>query len=411
MAGLGKDQTCRLVRKRTEVMLGYAAQHGYNLKQWSAAKENDLDDAALMKEALRVAERGRGLVEPNPLVGAVIARRGVVLSRGWHHRFGEAHAEVDALRKLGGPPPADAVMYVTLEPCCHHGKTPPCTKALIKAGIKEVVVATLDPNPRVNGKGVAELRKAGVKVRVGVMEEEARYQNAPYFKRTRTGLPFVTLKWAMSLDGKTATRSGQSRWISNQRSRILAHKLRAVSDVVMVGVGTVLADDPLLTARLFPPQRQQKRVVVDSRGRTPLTSAVVLTAHETPTIIATTRHCPRERAEALRKAGCRVVRLPAKQKRVDMKALLSWLGKQDVTNVLVEGGGSVAASLIEANLVDRIICFIAPVIIGGADAVTPVEGTGVEKVEDALRGRITEIKTLNDNLCIQCDLPMPYLQG
>jgi len=370
-----------------------------------------LDDVALMKEALRVAERGRGLVEPNPLVGAVIARRGVVLARGWHHRFGEAHAEVDALQKLGGAPPEDAVMYVTLEPCCHQGKTPPCTKALLKAGIKEVVVATLDPNPRVNGKGVAELRKAGVRVRVGVLEEEARYQNAPYFKKTKTGLPFVTLKWAMSLDGKTATRSGQSRWISNQRSRILAHKLRAVSDVVMVGVGTVLADDPLLTARLFPPQRQQKRVVVDSRGRTPLTSAVVLTARETPTIIATTRYCPRERAEALRKAGCRLVKLRSKQKRVDLKALLSWLGKRDATNVLVEGGGNIAASLIEANLADRIICFIAPVIIGGADAVTPVEGTGVEEVEQALRGRITEIKTLKDNLCIQCDLPMPYLQG
>ena len=351
-------------------------------------------------------------MEPNPLVGAVLVRDGVILARGWHKRFGEAHAEVDALAQLEDARSAEgATMYVTLEPCCHHGKTPPCTKALIEVGIKEVVVATLDPNPRVNGKGVAALRRAGIKVRVGVMEKEARYQNAPYFKRTRTGLPFVTLKWAMSLDGKIATKTGQSRWISNERARILVHKLRAVSDVVMVGVGTVKADDPLLTARLFPPQRQQKRVVVDSRGRTPLTAGVVLTAHQTPTIIATTRYCPRERAEALRRAGCRLLRLRSKRKRVDLRALMQRLGKEEVTNILVEGGGRLAASLIENGLVDRIVCFIAPIIIGGSQTTTPVEGEGVERIEEALRGRIADLRTLEDNILIQCDLPMPYLQG
>lgn len=371
-----------------------------------------MDDGALMREALRVAERGRGLVEPNPLVGAVIVRDGMVLARGWHHRFGEPHAEVDALSKLQEPNTAEgATMYVTLEPCCHYGKTPPCTKAIIKSGIKEVVIATLDPNPRVSGKGVAELRRAGIKVRVGVLQEEARYQNAPYFKKIRKNLPFVTLKWAMSLDGKTATRTGQSRWISNERSRILAHKLRAISDVVMVGVGTVNADDPLLTARLFPPQRQQKRLVVDTKGRTPLTSAVVLTARQTPTIIATTRFCPKEKVEALRRAGCQIVRFRSKNRKVDLKALMEWLGKRDVTNVLVEGGGKLAASLIEERLIDRVICFISPIIIGGSDAATPVEGEGVAALKEALHGKIADLKTLQDNILIQCDFPMDYLSG
>ncbi len=370
-----------------------------------------MDDAALMKEALRLANRGRGAVEPNPLVGAVIARDGKVLARGYHHRFGAAHAEVDALNNLPDPSAAvGATMYVTLEPCCHKGKTPPCTDAIIHAGIAEVVAATLDPNPRVSGRGRRALRRAGVAVRVGVLQEEARYANAPYFKLTRTGRPFVTVKWAMSLDGKIATRAGRSRWISNERARIFVHKLRAVSDAVVVGVNTVVADDPLLTARLFTPQRTQTRVVVDSKASVPLKSAVVATARETPTLVAVTAGAPREKQRALKNAGCKVVRFRQVGGRVSLKSLLDRLGRRRMTNVLVEGGGTLIASFLEGGLADRIICFLAPVVIGGAEAVTPVEGEGAETLKKATRASLAEVRRLDDNLMLVFDLEMPYLE-
>lgn len=368
-----------------------------------------MGDREYMERALSLAERGRGAVEPNPLVGAVVVKNRRIIAEGYHRRFGGPHAEIEALSKLPPSSAKGATMYLTLEPCTFYGKTPPCVDTLIKAKITELFIATEDPNPKVSGKGIRRLRNAGIKVHTGLLGEEARYQNAPYFKLVKTGLPFVTLKWAMSIDGKTATRTGISRWISNERSRVLVHKLRGVSDVIMVGVNTVIADDPLLTPRYFAPKKRPQRVITDSTGRIPLESAVVTTANEHPTLIATTNSCTKKKKTALRNAGCRI-RVFRKQKgHVNLYALLRYLGRRRLTNVLVEGGGTLASSLVDRRLVDRILVFVTPIIIGGRDAKTPVEGEGVARIEDALRGTIKSIRRLDDNILIQIDMPMPYL--
>jgi len=369
-----------------------------------------VEDADYMRRALVLAERGRGAVEPNPLVGAVFVKNGRVIAEGYHRRFGGPHAEVDALSKLPSPTSArGATLYLTLEPCTFYGKTPPCVDALIKAKVGRVFIATDDPNPKVSGAGIKKLRRAGVEVRTGLLKEDARYQNAPYFKLVKTGLPFVTLKWAMSIDGKSATRIGRSRWISNERSRVLVHKLRGVSDAILVGVGTVVADDPLLTPRYFAPRRRPRRIIADSTGRIPLDSAVVTTANEYPTLIATTNRCTKRKVSALRNAGCRVRTFRKQDGRVNLRALLRYLGKKQMTNILVEGGGRIAASLLEKRLVDRVLVFIAPILLGGEEAKTPVEGEGVAQIEDALRGNIKDIRRIDDNILLQVDLPMPYL--
>src|SRR3954451_1208374 len=249
-----------------------------------------------MPRALELAERGRGHVEPNPLVGAVIVRDGRVVGEGWHQRYGEAHAEVHALAAAGAAA-RGATLYVTLEPCCHHGKTPPCTDAVLRAGVGRVVASMLDPNPLVAGKGAERLRAAGVAVEIGVGEAEARRLNAPYLKLLRTGRPYVHLKWAMTLDGKICTRTGDSKWISNEASRRRVHELRGRVDAILVGVGTALADDPQLTARPRGP-RTATRIVLDSRGRLPPTSLLAATARIVPTLVATTAAAPEDPVQA-----------------------------------------------------------------------------------------------------------------
>jgi diaminohydroxyphosphoribosylaminopyrimidine deaminase/5-amino-6-(5-phosphoribosylamino)uracil reductase len=339
-------------------------------------------DTAWMRRALELAERGRGHVEPNPLVGAVVVRDGRLVGEGWHQRFGQAHAEVNGLA-AAGESARGADLYVTLEPCCHHGKTPPCTDAVLRAGIRRVVAAMQDPFPAVAGKGSALLRAAGVEVEVGLCQAEARRLNAPYLKLLGTGRPYVHAKWAMTLDGKIATRTGDSRWISNEESRRRVHQLRGRMDAIVAGIGTALADDPQLTARP-PGPRTATRVVLDSRGRLPLNGRLAGSTRQTPVLIVTAAPPP-EKVTDLRERGCEVLTLAGADGRVDVEALLAEMGRRRFTNVLVEGGAGVLGSFLDADAIDEVHVFIAPRLAGGADALTPVAGRGVEKIAEALR--------------------------
>jgi diaminohydroxyphosphoribosylaminopyrimidine deaminase/5-amino-6-(5-phosphoribosylamino)uracil reductase len=359
----------------------------------------DESDRYWMTRALELAERGRGLVEPNPLVGAVIVRDGSKVGEGWHQRFGQAHAEVNALTEAGEAA-CGATLFVTLEPCCHHGKTPPCTDAVIRAGIRRVVTAMTDPFPRVGGKGNDQLRAAGFTVEVGLCEGEARRLNAPYLKLLKTGRPYVHAKWAMTLDGKIATRTGDSKWISDSASRRRVHALRGRVDGIVVGIGTVLADDPLLTARPAGP-RIATRIVLDSRGRLPTSCQLARTAREAPTLIITARETSEAKTESLRAFGCEVQPLPSARGRPELDALLDELGKRRMTNLLVEGGAEVLGAFLDARAIDEVHVYIAPLLAGGTQARTAIEGTGVERIADALRLTEWEVERIEGDLVVR----------
>jgi diaminohydroxyphosphoribosylaminopyrimidine deaminase/5-amino-6-(5-phosphoribosylamino)uracil reductase len=337
-------------------------------------------DEPWMRRALELAERGRGFVEPNPLVGAVVVRDSQAVGEGWHERYGGPHAEVNALAAAGAVAQG-ATLYVTLEPCCHHGKTPPCTDTLLRAGVRRVVAAMQDPFPEVAGKGAALLRAAGITVDLGGCEAEARRLNAPYLKLLATGRPYVHAKWAMTLDGKIATRTGDSKWISNKASRHHVHKLRGRMDAIVVGIGTVLADDPLLTARP-PGPRTPVRIVLDSRGRVPSDAQLVRTAREVPALIVTAG--PTDQAAQLRELGCEVLELATEDGRPALAALLDELGRRRMTNILVEGGSVLLGAFLDAGAIDQVHVFIAPRLAGGAGAKTPIGGRGVERIAGAL---------------------------
>jgi diaminohydroxyphosphoribosylaminopyrimidine deaminase/5-amino-6-(5-phosphoribosylamino)uracil reductase len=364
-----------------------------------------------MARALALAERGRGRVEPNPVVGAVIVRDGEIVGEGWHARFGGPHAEVEALA-AAGPRARGATLYCTLEPCAHQGKTPPCVDAIVRAGVRRVVAAIRDPHALAAG-GAEKLRAAGIEVAFGPGALEARRQNAPFLKRVRRGLPFVTLKWAMTLDGKIASVGGDARWISSEAARAEVHAMRDRADAVLVGIGTALADDPELTTRL--PQaggRDALRVVVDARARLPLDSKLVRSARTgAKVIVAVTAAAPPDRVAALRAAGAEVLVCGDGSAGVDLAALLRGLASREdrpVTNLIGEGGGRVNAALLEAGLVDRVVVFIAPKILGGATAPTPVEGAGRSRVEDAIRfaGRL-EVRSAGPDAMLVADLHDP----
>lgn len=343
----------------------------------------DAEHAVWMRRALELAERGHGAVEPNPLVGAVLVREGAVVGEGWHARYGEAHAEVNAIR-AAGERARGATLYVTLEPCCHHGKTPPCTDAVIAAGVARVFAALEDPFPRVAGEGARLLRAAGIPVEFGLEAAAARRQNAPYLTLLGQGRPYVHGKWAMTLDGKIATRTGDSRWISGEESRRAVHEIRGRMDGVVVGIGTALADDPLLTARP-PGPRRACRVVLDPAARLPLGSQLVATAREHPTLVVVDRHANEAARVALERAGCEILGLDKDAGgRLDVTALLADLGGRRWTNLLVEGGGRVLASFFAAGALDEAHVFVAPKLIGGREAPTPIAGSGVERLADAL---------------------------
>jgi diaminohydroxyphosphoribosylaminopyrimidine deaminase / 5-amino-6-(5-phosphoribosylamino)uracil reductase len=359
-----------------------------------------------MRRALELAEEGRGHVEPNPLVGAVIVRDGKIVGAGWHPEYGQAHAEVTALTQAGDAA-RGATLYATLEPCCHHGKTPPCTDALIRAGIANVVAALEDPFPQVAGQGAARLRGAGIPVEFGVCADEARRQNAPYFKLLTTGRPYVHAKWAMSLDGRIASKTGDSRWISNETSRRRVHELRGRMDGILIGIGTALADDPLLTARPSGP-RTACRVILDSHARLPIASQLVQTVGRTPTLVVVpilpAAH-PNENAASnrLADAGCEVLALPADDDgRPDIMKLLDELGQRRWTNLLVEGGSEVLGKFFDLNVVDELHVFVSPKLIGGAQSKPPVGGRGVDVIAQSA-GWITEtIESMDGDAYMRC---------
>lgn len=337
-------------------------------------------DLQWLARARALAERGRYTCSPNPMVGAVIVRDGRIVGEGFHARAGEAHAEVNALR-AAGEAARGACLYVTLEPCSTYGRTPPCTDAIIQAGIVRVVVGTIDPNPAHAGRGLALLRAAGIET-VCLDDPACAALNERFNHFITTRRPFVHAKWAMSLDGKIATATGASRWISCEASRVFVHKLRAEHDAVMVGIGTVLADRPHLNVRLEGTWRQPTKIVIDSRLRTPLDAPLLRGA---PVIIACARIEDAARAAALQAAGARIVELPAADGRVDLSALLTWLGAEGITSVLVEGGAQLLGALHDAGLIQRVTAIIAPLLIGGAAAPSPLAGQGMQDLATAWR--------------------------
>ncbi len=360
-----------------------------------------MSDEALMHEALALARRGLGRTHPNPLVGALILRGKEVVGRGYHRRAGAAHAEIAALkeaesRAVGG------TLYVTLEPCCHVGRTPPCTEAIIASGLRRVIFGTLDPNPRVSGKGARALREAGLEVRGGVLEKECRKLNEDYAKWVTKGLPFVILKAALSLDGKIATRTGSSRWITGREARAFSHGLRASVDAIMVGVETVLKDDPLLTAR--PPKgphRSPLRVILDSRLRTPPMAKVLTAKPSAGTILVATEAAPSSRRRRLEKAGAQVWILPGRDGRVSLQVLLRQLAEKGCLSLLVEGGSEVHAALLSEGLADKVLFFIAPLILGGREAPGPVGGHGVEEPSQGVRIERVEVQRLGEDILVE----------
>lgn len=343
-----------------------------------------------MRLALELAANATGRTSPNPLVGAVVVKDNRVVGCGWHRKAGTPHAEVHALRQAGELA-RGAEVYVTLEPCSHYGKTPPCAKALIEAGVKSVYAALLDTNPMVAGRGFKMLKEAGIEVEYGFLEEEARRQNEVFLKWIEHKTPFIALKTAMTLDGKIATASGQSQWITNEKSRAYGYKLRDIYDGIMVGINTVIEDDPQLTARVEGGQNPV-RIVVDSNLKISV-NAKIITDKLAPTIIATTENAPQEKKAELEALGIKVLTIDKDEdNHVDIKKLLVALGELNICSILVEGGGTLHGSLVQHKLVDRVYFFIAPKIIGGAQAKNPVMGKGILNLQDALQLENIEIK-------------------
>ena len=343
-------------------------------------------DASFMRRAIALARHGAGWTNPNPLVGAVIVKYGRVIGEGYHERYGEAHAERNALADCArrGEDPRGATLYVTLEPCCHTGKQPPCTEAVIEAGFARVVVGSRDPNPLVAGKGNALLREAGICVDEDVLRVECDELNPVFFHFITKRRPYVVAKWAMTLDGKIAARTGDARWVSGSRSRADVHELRHRLAAIMVGSGTALADDPSLTARRDEPSNQPLRVVVDGSLRISEESQLVRTARDVPVLVATALPDGDEKAARLRELGVDVASIPGENGKVDLAGLMSELGRRDVDSLLVEGGGGLHEAMFRAGLVDEVVVYLAPKVIGGAAAKTPVEGEGFAKMADAL---------------------------
>ena len=365
-------------------------------------------DVTHLSRAIALAEQGRGNVSPNPLVGAVVARDGKVLGEGFHAGFGQAHAEREALAACQVDP-RGATLYVSLEPCCHHGQTPPCTDAIIEAGIRRVVVASDDPTDKASGRGLGILRDEGIEVLVadGQPAVRARLLNQAFRKHARSGRPHVLFKSAMTLDGKVATRTGDSKWISGEEARLLSHHWRAERDAVAVGIGTALADDPQLNARIpgvGRVARQPRRVVFDSEGRLPLDSQLVRGAPELPLTVVVGRAASRLSTDALEAAGAEVLVAPGQNEPARVRSALDQLGAADVTSMLLEGGPKLAGAFLDAGELDELRLFLAPVVLGGSNARDPLEGEGVERIAEATRALALDVERIAGDVLISARL-------
>jgi diaminohydroxyphosphoribosylaminopyrimidine deaminase/5-amino-6-(5-phosphoribosylamino)uracil reductase len=365
----------------------------------------DTDRQHLVR-AIELAEQGRGRVSPNPLVGAVIVHDDEVLGEGFHGAYGSAHAEVEAIAAAGARSLAGATMYVSLEPCCHHGQTPPCTAAIVAAGIGRVVVGSDDPSEHASGRGLGILRDEGIDVFVadGELAARARLLNQPFRKRARTGRPWILFKSAMTLDGKVATRAGDSKWISGEASRYRAHHWRAQCDAVAVGIGTALADDPLLTARVEGVHRQPRRIVFDSLARLPLRARLVRDARDIPLTVVVSRAAPRTATDALETHGVEVIVATGENEPARVRSALDQLGSAGVGSVLLEGGPHLAGAFLDAGEVDEIRLFLAPLVLGGRTARDPLEGEGVETIAEAVRALTLDVERVGEDVLVSARL-------
>jgi len=360
-----------------------------------------LSYASFIKKTIKLAEKGCGRVSPNPMVGAIITQNGEIIGKGYHKKFGHEHAEVVAINSAkknvtGG------TLFVNLEPCCHHGKQPPCVEAIVDSGIKKVVVGTSDPNPAVNGKGVQFLRNHGIDVEIGILEKESKELNAAFFKYTRTGQPFISLKIAQTLDGRIATASGESKWITSSDSRKYVHKMRAQNDVVLVGLGTVLKDDPGLSVRLVKGVNP-KRVVLDSELRLPLDAKLLSDNHIEKTIIATTSKASPEKVKQIRDRGATVLKIAGDNNgQVNLLKLMKKLGQEGIISVLVEGGAKVFSSFLKAKLVDKLFIFIAPKILG--DGLNAIQNLELNRLSDSLKLHETHIRKIGEDYLLTGNL-------
>ncbi len=367
-------------------------------------------DRLHLTRAIELAGRGVGAVKPNPVVGAVVARDGEVLGEGWHERFGAAHAEVNAIEACGLADLSGATLYVSLEPCCHEGKTPPCTEAIVQAGIGRVVVGSDDPTEKAAGRGLGILRDEGVEVVIadGELATRARLLNQAFRKHARVGRPWVLFKSAMTLDGKVATRAGDSQWISGNASRELAHRWRASVDAVVVGIGTALADDPRLTARPEGtptcPSEQPRRVVFDSLARLPSDSRLLAAAAEIPLTVVVSRAAARADTDALEAAGVQVVVATGENEPARVRSALDQLGQLGVASLLLEGGPHLAGAFLDAGEIDEIRLFLAPLLFGGRTARDPLEGEGVESIADAVRALTFDCERVGEDLLVSARL-------
>lgn len=357
-------------------------------------------DQIYMRKALDLAKLALGRTSPNPVVGAVIVKDGQIVGEGYHQKAGTPHAEIHALRQAGEQA-AGATVYVTLEPCSHFGRTPPCADALIKAGVQKVVIACLDPNPQVAGQGAQKLMDAGIEVELGIMQAEALLVNEAFFKYIQTGQPFVAIKTAMTLDGKIASKTGDSRWITSPDARAYVHQLRNTYDAIMVGIGTVLHDDPRLNTRLeIEDTRDPVRVIIDSQLDLPVNSQIVRTSREQRSMVFCSSQADIQKQTNLEKAGCEIIRLDHAGAFLPLNRILYYLGSQGICSLLVEGGGQINASLLEGQLVDKVYSFIAPKIIGGNDAPSPVGGQGLSLMKEAWELRSIDIKRFAKDILI-----------
>ncbi|MCY6355239.1 bifunctional diaminohydroxyphosphoribosylaminopyrimidine deaminase/5-amino-6-(5-phosphoribosylamino)uracil reductase RibD [Clostridium sp. ZS2-4] len=358
-------------------------------------------DQEYMRRAIELAKKGEGYTKPNPLVGAVIVKDNKVIAEGYHQFYGGPHAEINAFRNAledvkGGK------MYVTLEPCSHYGKTPPCALAIVESGIKEVVIGMKDPNPLVAGRGIRIMEEAGIKVTCGVLEDEVKELNEIFIKYITKKLPFVIMKTAMTLDGKIAAHTGDSKWITNELSRQYVHRIRNKVSAIMVGIGTVLEDDPMLTTRLEDKEGADPiRVIVDSRGRIPLESKVLNIDSEVKTIIAVTEKASKEKIREIENKGAEVLIIPERNDKVDLKYLMKELGERDIDSILLEGGSTLNYSALNEGIVDKVISFIAPKIIGGEKAKTPVGGEGREYMKDAIALENIKVSRFGEDVVIE----------